>query len=49
MFAVKGTHGIRVDIPIRFDEINGVEQRLSKQWEGNLIMDRIVFYVKNEK
>jgi hypothetical protein len=49
MFVVKGTHGIRVDIPIRFDEINDVEQKLSKQWEGNLIMDQILFYVKNEK
>jgi len=49
MFAVKGTHGIRVDIPIRFDEINDVEQKISAKWEGNLIMDQILFYVKNEK
>ena len=49
MFAVKGTHGIRVDIPIRFDEIDDVEQKISAKWEGNLIMDQILFYVKNEK
>jgi len=49
MFAVKGTHGIRVDVNISYDNIDDVEQRLSKHWEGNLIMDRIVFYVKNEK
>jgi hypothetical protein len=48
-FCVRGTHGIRVDVSISGDEINDIEQKLSKQWEGNLIMDKIIFYVRNEK
>jgi hypothetical protein len=48
-FCVRGTHGIRVDVSISCDEINDIEQKLSKQWEGNLIMDKIIFYVRNEK
>ena len=46
---VRGTHGIRVDVSISCDEINDLEQKLSRQWEGNLIMDKIIFYVRGEK
>lgn len=46
---VKGTHGIRVDIMISIEEIKDIEQIFNKQWNGELIMDQIIFYVKGEK
>lgn len=46
---VKGTHGIRVDIMIGINEIKDIEQTMNKQWNGELIMDQIIFYVKGEK
>lgn len=48
-FCVKGTHGIRVDIMISINEIKDIEQIMNKQWNGELIMDQIIFYVKGEK
>ena len=48
-FCVKGTHGIRVDIMISINEIKDIEQIFNKQWNGELIMDQIIFYVKGEK
>jgi hypothetical protein len=46
---VKGTHGIRVDVMIGINEIKDIEQIMNKQWNGELIMDQIIFYVKGEK
>ena len=48
-FCVKGTHGIRVDVMIGINEIKDIEQIMNKQWNGELIMDQIIFYVKGEK
>ena len=48
-FCVKGTHGIRVDIMISINEIKDIEQIMNKQWNGELIMDQIIFYIKSEK
>jgi hypothetical protein len=48
-FCVKGTHGIRADIMISIDQINNIEELLNKKWNGELIMDEILFYIKSEK
>jgi hypothetical protein len=48
-FCVKGSHGIRADIMVSIDQINNIEELLNKKWNGELIMDEIVFYIKNEK
>lgn len=48
-FCVKGDYGIRADIVVSSDEVKDIEQILSKQWNGELIMDKIIFYVKSEK
>ena len=48
-FCVKGTHGVRADIMISIDQINNIEELLNKKWNGELIMDEILFYIKSEK
>jgi hypothetical protein len=34
---------------ISIDQINNIEELLNKKWNGELIMDEILFYIKNEK
>jgi hypothetical protein len=54
-FCVKGAHSmstlapVRADIMISIDQINNIEELLNKKWNGELIMDEILFYIKSEK
>ena len=52
-FCVKETSGrvvpLRADLLVSCDELEDIEQKFSKKWGGELIMDKIIFYVKSEK